>query len=439
MTEDQNRILLEKAKLYLPGGRLTEVVLPLGLDFVASHGQGAYIYDVNGRKYIDYLINGGALILGHAHPSVVEAVKKNAPKGFSFMITNNRILELAEEIVKSVRCAEKIRFTASGMEACYYSLIAARTYTGREKVLKFEGGYHGHGDYFDISSVNSNSYDLKPHPEPAIESTGIPKSVHKTVLVAPFNDIEHVKCIIEKHKDDLACIIMEPVQRQIQPKEGFLQSVRKMASEHGIVLIFDEMVTGFRISYGGAQEHYGVVPDLTALGKIMTGGLPGGAIVGKADIMNLCADQGTKDGKEYRRWFQGGTFNGNPLMASAGLATLNEMKKNGTYNKLRKYGNDLRAGIKGVLEGFSIPVQVLGIGPLSDYLISEEQIDNYRDALRSNLKMKSLINKELLRRGVFFMDGASAKIYNSLSHGEEELKNTLRAFEDATKEARKSL
>src|SRR5512133_615649 len=321
--------LLGKAARLLPGGTLGMFGLPSDLAIVPAYGRGGRLYDVDGNEYIDHLLGSGPLIRVHARPAVVAAVQEQAAKASTFYFVNEPALELGEMIVSAVPCAEKIRFCTSGNEATFYAMRLARAHTGREKVLKFEGGFHGVHDYAILSVWPSAPYTST---EPSVESAGIPRGAYESVLMAPFNDVETTADVIEAHHEELAAVIVEPFQRSIPPRPGFLSFLRDITTKYGIVLIFDEVVTGFRFAWGGAQEYYGVTPDLATYGKIIGGGYPLAAVGGRSEIMDLC-DNARKGSGDYV--YMTGTLNGNPVSAAAGVATLKELKGKNLYTRIR--------------------------------------------------------------------------------------------------------
>jgi len=272
------RGLVEKAKRVLPGGTFGNVAS----NVVIREGHGGRVWDESGREYVDFLLGSGPMLVGHAHPQVTAAAQARIAQGTTFFANNRYGIELAEAIVEAVPCAEQVRFVSTGSEADLYAMRAARAFRKRDKILKFEGGYHGMSDYSLMSLAPKRPGNF---PQPIPDSAGIPRSVREEILVAPFNDIEAAGAMVREHRDDLAGVILEPFQRIIPPLPGFLEGLRKITAEHGIPLIFDEVVTGFRFAYGGAQEYYGVIPDLCTLGKVIGGGFPLAAIAGRAEIM----------------------------------------------------------------------------------------------------------------------------------------------------------
>src|SRR5881397_112968 len=290
--------LLRRADQVLPGGLLGSHRSGPGLEFVVKEGRGAYLYDMAGRRYLDYLLGSGPMLLGHAHPAVVEAVERQLARGTSYFLLNEPAIQLAEEIVRAVPCAEQVRYTSSGSEATFFALRVARAFRGRDKILKFEGGFHGTHDY-SLMSVGPKAPKAFPAPTP--DSAGIPHAIEEHVLVAPFNDLAETEAIIDTHHDSLAGVIMEPFQRLIVPDKKFLHGVREITKRHGVPLIFDEVVTGFRFAYGGAQEFYGVAPDVAAFGKIIGGGFPLAAVVGREEIMRRLAPEQARTGGQVQQ------------------------------------------------------------------------------------------------------------------------------------------
>ncbi|GBD10928.1 Glutamate-1-semialdehyde 2,1-aminomutase [bacterium HR23] len=413
--------LVERAFRVLPGGTLGNVYLPKEEAFIIRRGQGGHVWDVSGNEYIDYLLGSGPMVLGHAHPAVVKAVQEAVAQGSTFFMTNEPAVLLAEEITRAVPCAEKVRFLSSGTEADFFALRLARAYRRREKVLKFEGGYHGFSDYGAVSILPRQNL---PFPQGEINSAGVPKALADLVLVAPYNDLKTTEEIIAHHRDDLAAVIVEPFQRVIPPVPGFLQGLREITRQYGIVLIFDEVVTGFRFAYGGAQEYYGVVPDLATLGKIVGGGYPLSAVVGREEIMHHF-----DPALERTDGFvpQVGTLSGNPIAAVAGLATLRELRRPGTYQRLFAIGRKVREGLRSALQEAEVPAQVVGEDPLFDVLFTPEPIVDYRSTRKADLRRLHRFNALLRERGI--LKGQS-KFYISLAHTEEDIARTVDAFRE---------
>jgi glutamate-1-semialdehyde 2,1-aminomutase len=409
--------LVTTARRVLPGGGFGNV----SHEIVVAEGRGSRVWDVSGNEYIDYLLGSGPMIVGHAHPEVVDVVREVATKGTTFFANNPYGIRLAAEIVDAVPCAEKVRFVSSGSEADAYALRLARAYTKRDKVLKFEGGYHGMSDYGLMSLAPKRVGNF---PQPIPDSAGIPKSVRDEVLVAPFNDLETVASLIREHKSELAGIIVEPFQRLIPPQPGFLEGLRKLTRENDMVLIFDEVVTGFRFAYGGAQEYYGVVPDVCTLGKAIGGGFPLAAIAGRADIM-AHFDKGAV--AEDRFMTQIGTLSGNPIAAAAGLKTLEILKRPGAYDRIFKTGRALMEGYSRILKDARIKAQVIGDAPMFDITFTDRTVKDYRSAQGDDAMMKRC-NVLLRERGIL---KSESKYYISTAHTDEDVSFTIDAFAGA--------
>jgi glutamate-1-semialdehyde 2,1-aminomutase len=362
------------------------------------------------------------MILGHAHPAVVSAVREYLERGSTYFTLNEPAIQLAEVICQAVPCAEKIRFCSTGSEATFFALRAARTFSKKDKILKFEGGYHGSHDYALMSSSPSVPKDF---PQAVPDSAGIPRVLEDQVLIAPFNDLETTSAIIEQHHYELGGVIVEPFQRIITPRPGFLQGLRILTQRFAIPLIFDEVVTGFRLAWGGAQEYYGVVPDLAAFGKIIGGGYPLAAVVGHTDLMEAFNPDREALGDFIA---QIGTLNGNPVAAVAGLATLQQLKQDGTYRHLFSTGHALRQGLSDLLRQYNIPGQVVGEDPLFDVVFSDEPVNDYRGVLNQNRELLRRFNGELLARGIL---KGSSKMYLSLAHTSTDVEQTLRAVRES--------
>jgi glutamate-1-semialdehyde 2,1-aminomutase len=424
----RQRELLDKADQYLVGGTIGAMYLPSDIAMVFSHGNGTKLYDIDGKEYIDFLLGSGPLILGHCHPAVVEAVQQQVQKGSTFYNLNEPAIQLAEKIVEACPCGEKARFVCTGTDAVLYSIRMARAFTGRDKILKFEGGWHGLSDYALHSSKPPKPGDY-PHAFP--DSAGIPKSVTPNVLVSPFNNTEKAKNIIVEYKDNLAAVVVEPLQRCIRPKPGFFEALREITWQHDILLIFDEVVTGFRLAWGGAAERYGVVPDLAAYGKTISGGYPLGAISGRADVMDTANPR--RDASDPKKALVTGTFNGYPIAAVAGLATLDELEKEGTYKRLYDMGNRIIREIEAMGKELSIPLVVGGEGPVLQILFTEDkEIVNYESMLHADKKKAYTFGIEMIKRGFFV--SPFEKIYLSPIHSDEDIYKLLEAAREVLKE-----
>jgi len=422
---DQQR-LLDRAVEVMPGGTLGTFRLPDEVQVVVREGRGSKVYDVDGREYIDYILGSGPMLIGHAHPAVVEAVSAQVARGSTFYLPTEPAIRLAERIVASAPCAEQVRFVSTGNEAITYALRLARAFTGRDTILKLEGGFHGLGDYAQYSMAPPAEPDF---PRPHASSAGVPKVLEQTVLVAPFNDLETTSRIIAEHASELAAVIVEPLQRSVVPKAGFLQGVRQVARDHAIPFILDEVVTGYRLAWGGAQEYYDVDCDLAAYGKAISGGYPLAAIAGRADILSLCDPRRARQPGYVQI---GGTHAGNPIAATAGLATLDVLEQPGTYERLRAIGTRLRDGLVEVGRVVGLPLQVPGEAPVFQPIISEHHVTDARSLARHDVAATIAFGVQLAREGVLFPVGSvGAKMYVSTVHTEDDVDRTLAAAERA--------
>ena len=419
--------LLDRASKYLAGGGLGLFVLPDEVNLVIAEGHGSHVTDVSGRDFIDYHLGSGPALLGHAHPEVVAAVERQLPKGSTYYFLNQPVIELAERMVHACPCADQVQFTGSGTEATFFALRIARAATGRDKVLKFEGGWHGMNDYGLWGTVPSQP-SAYPNAEP--DSIGIPDALRGQVLVAPFNDPERAATIIAEHAHELAAVIVEPLERVLVPVPGFLQALREITTDYGIVLIFDEVVTGFRIAWGGAQERYGVVPDLATYGKAMSGGFPMAAIAGRSEFM---AHLDARRMPRERLVWASGTLNGNPISASAGLAALQVLERPGSYEHLHHIGGRLRREITaiGARHGFSAQTPgedaVFGVR-----FMSNQDPRTWEDLLTADKDLGQRWAIELLRRGILV--NPNEKFYISIAHTDADVDVTLEAVEAAFSE-----
>jgi len=414
--------LLERAGRVLPGGLLGGHRSGPGLEFVVKDARGPYLWDSDGKRYLDYLLGSGPMLLGHAHPAVVEAVQRQAGHGTTFMLLNEPIIELAEEIVRAVPCADQVRFMSSGSEATFFALRVARAFRRRDKIMKFEGGFHGTHDYALMSTTPRSP---KAFPAAMADSAGIPHAITEEVLIAPYNDLATTEALIAQHHNDLAAVIVEPYQRVIVPAPGFLKGLREVTRRYEVPLVFDEIVTGFRLAYGGAQAYYDVVPDVAAFGKVLAGGFPLAAVAGRADIMKHF-DAALEGSPDYV--WQAGTLNGNPVAAVAGLATLGELRKPGAYERIFATGKRLKDGLAAAAKKHGMPAQVSGEPPVFDIIFTDSPVVDYRATLTADRRRIALFNEECLRRGVV---KAVNKIYVSLAHSEQDVEETLAVFDAA--------
>ena len=423
-TPERQSALLAEAGQYLAGGGLGLFQLPPDLNLVVERGQGSRVWSVAGKEYIDYHLSSGPALLGHAHPAVVEAVGAQLGKGTAFYFLTAPEIALAKRLVEAIPCGDAVHYTGSGTEATFYSLRIARAFTRRNNVLKFEGSWHGMHDYSLWGTVPSAPSDY-PHAKP--DSVGIPAQAGETVLVTPFNDTARAVETIERNAADLAAVIVEPLQRVLLPEPGFLQALREATRKHGVVLVFDEIVTGFRIAWGGAQERYGVVPDLACYGKAMSGGFPMAAVVGKSDVMSVL------DGRTRPRaevvWATH-TLGRNPIGATAGCAALDVLAQPGVYERLHRTGSQLRAGIVTAGERHGLAVQTPGEDAVFGVrFTSRKPLRNWMDLTTADKALGLRWALEMIRRGILI--NPNEKIYISIAHTDADVERTLQAADEA--------
>jgi glutamate-1-semialdehyde 2,1-aminomutase len=388
---------------------------------VIARGEGSRVWDEDGNEYVDYLIGSGPMLLGHGHPEVMEAVLEQLPKGMTFFANNAKGIELAEAIVDAVPCCEQVRFVTSGGEADMFAIRLARAYSDKPKILKFEGGYHGMSAEAQMSLAPSKQVNF---PTAVPDSAGIPQGVADEMLIAPFNDLEAVASLLSEHKD-IAAIIAEPLQRVIPAQPGFLQGLRNLCDKHGVLLIFDEIVTGFRLAYGGAQERYGVVPDICTLGKIIGGGFPLAALGASAKIM-AHFDKAVVGADKWL--MQLGTLSGNPMASVAGLKTLEILRRPDQYARLRELGQTLMDMQSAALTEQAIEHRICGDPTLFDIYFTEANPVDYRTAKHRDAKINEVWNITLRANGVFKSPG---KLYPSLALKADDLELTGSAFQQA--------
>ena len=390
---------------------------------VPERGSGARIWDTQGREFLDFTMAWGSALVGHAHPKVVEAATAAARDGINFASLNRRSIELAERIASVSPCAERIRFVASGTEATLLCLRVAHAATGRPKVLRFEGAYHGQHAVGVAGMLHSRPTAL-PACDPA--GAGAPWTEHD-VLVAPYNDLEETTRIVEAHAASLAAVIVEPLHRCLKPRPGFLEGLRELTRRRGIVLIFDEVVTGFRLAPGGAQEYYGVVPDLVAYGKALGGGFPIGAFAGRTEIMEVLEER-RLPGPRYV--WSASTTGGNPVSCAAALATLDLLLQPGVHAELHALGRRFREGLQSVIRNAGESAQILGDGPLGQVAFSAKPVVDQASWLASDRARGARLMLELLARGIF-LNPMGTKLYLSLDHSEAVLSGFMEAFAQA--------
>jgi glutamate-1-semialdehyde 2,1-aminomutase len=411
--------LLARASRILPSGVRNASWSP-DYAMVIREARGARIVDESGNEYVDYLLGSGPLLLGHAHPAVVAAVRDQLERGSSYLMVSEQAIRLAEQIVELVPCAEAVSFHSTGSEATFFALRLARAFRRRDAILKFEGAYHGMGD--DVLMSTQWTPEPPPFPSPHPNSSGIPESAAANVLVAPFNDVATTTAIIERHHDQIAAVIVEPLQRTIAPRPDFLAELRRITAHYGIVLIFDEIVTGFRLSLGGGQAYYGVTPDLCALGKNISGGHPLGVVCGRHEIMSLADPSRREHGDSV---LLTGTFSGNPVSCAAALACIAELRRPGVYSNLMSTGQHLRTALQTMLDDAGIVARVTGEPSVFQPWFTAAEVVDHRSTLGANRAHAAAFTDRLLDAGVV---KAHEKFFVSTAHGPEEVARTLAAF-----------
>ncbi|SCG85068.1 glutamate-1-semialdehyde 2,1-aminomutase [Methanobacterium congolense] len=415
--------LFNEAKKFLPGGVNSPVRAYKPYPFFAERAEGSRIYDVDGNSYIDYCLAYGPLVLGHADQSIIGAVSKQLENGTAYGVPTENEIKLAKQVVRRVPCADMVRFMNSGTEATMSAIRLARAATGRKKIVKFEGSYHGAHDYVLVKS-GSGAAGLP-------DSPGVPEDTTKNTVLAPFNDEEAVAKLIESEKDEIAAIIVEPVMGNIgciPPKKGYLEFLRKITAENNIILIFDEVITGFRIAEGGAQEYFGVTPDLVTFGKILGGGFPMGALAGKRELMEMIAPSGNV--------YQAGTFNGNPVSIKAGLAMLKQLDSS-FYTTMNSKGQKLRKGLEDVLENNGLNFHVAGLSSMFQIYFKEGDVLDYKDAKSADTQGFTAYFHKLLEGGIFLPPSQFECCFLSRAHSDEDLQITLENVDEALKVVKK--
>ena len=410
--------LFKEAKNYLPGGVDSPVRAYKPYPFFAKHGKGSKIFDVDGNTYIDYCLAYGPLVLGHANYHVINAVKNQLEQGSAFGVPTQKEIDLAKLVIKKVPCAEMVRFVNSGTEATMSAIRLARAATGKKKIIKFEGSYHGAHDYVLVQS-GSGAAGLP-------DSPGVPEDTTKNTVLVPFNDEEVILNLVQT-ENDIAAVIVEPIMGNIgciAPKEGYLKFLRKITEENNIILIFDEVITGFRIAEGGAQEYYNVTPDLVTLGKILGGGFPMGALAGKKELMEMIAPSGSV--------YQAGTFNGNPISVTAGLSMLNQLDKK-FYTEMDNKGTYLRGLIGDILEDNSLNYKLAGLSSMFQIYFTENEVYDYKDAKTANTDIFNGYFHKLLKEGIFIPPSQFECCFISLMHDNEELDKTAEIIDSYMK------
>jgi len=414
----------EIAEACLPGAGLGGYALADEIRFVFSHGEGPRFWDTDGKEYIDYTGGAGALILGHSHPAVVKAAQDQAARGMHmFGALNDVAIRLAQRLVADIPCAEKIAYATTGSEATAYAMRLARAFTGRDKVMKFEGAYHGNHDYALVSTFPKA---IGNYPDGQADTGGHPAATRSTMMVAPYNDLDTATRLAEANAGELAAIIVEPVQRIIRGEPEFLAGLRKLCDRLGVVLIFDEVVTGFRIAYGGAQAILGITPDLATFGKVIGGSGPLSVVAGKAEIIDL-ADPAKKGQPDYA--YFNGTLHGNPVAAAATLATLDELAKPGTYDRLNATADDFCAEAQTILDRHNVPAIAANVGSLWQFLFMARPPRSQADMIAGDASAMRRLDTEMMKRGQYMLPGV--RRFMSCVHREAEISETLAAL-DAT-------
>lgn len=419
MELERSKALFEEAKRFIPGGVNSPVRAFKsvgGTPLFIAKAKGSKIYDADGNEYVDYVGSWGPMILGHAHPAVVRAVRDAVEKGTSYGAPTELEIEMAKLVVEAVPSIEKVRFVSSGTEAVMSAIRLARGYTGREKIIKFEGCYHGHSDSL-LAKAGSGLLTLGIPGTP-----GVTEGTAKDTIVLPYNNLEAVKEAFEKEGENIACVIVEPIAGNmgvVPPKPGFLEGLRKITMEYGALLIFDEVITGFRVSYGGAQELYKVMPDLTTLGKIIGGGLPVGAFGGKAEIMDFVAPEGPV--------YQAGTLSGNPLAMAAGIAVLKTLKEGSAYTYLERMSAVLSAGLKEAFEEAGVPHFMTRVGSMMCIFFTDSEVYDYATAAKSDTELYARYFWGMIEEGCYFAPSQFEAAFVSVAHTEPDIEKTVEA------------
>lgn len=419
-------VLFEKAKQLIPGGVNSPVRAFKGVGknpVFIQKGQGAYLYDVDGQLYIDYVGSWGPLILGHTHPKVIAAVEKALHQGMTFGAPTEIEIDMAQKIVELMPNLEKVRMVNSGTEATMTAIRMARAITGRQKIVKFSGCYHGHSDSL-LVKAGSGLLTLGVPSSP-----GIPENLAANTLTVDYNDLQSIRVLFKNYGSEIAGIIVEPIagnMGMVLPEPDFLKGLRQVCDDYQAILIFDEVMTGFRVALGGAQAIYDIVPDMTTLGKIIGGGMPVGAIGGKAHIMDVLSPVGPV--------YQAGTLAGNPLAMAAGLATLEEISKTGFYENLYTHTQRLTQGMSSVAYRLSIPLQTTAIGGMFGFCFTEKNpIRNYQDVATADESLFKRFYHEMLAQGVYFAPSMYEAGFVSAAHTSADIDKTLESFENALK------
>ena len=423
MAGDLSRRLFEEAQKLIPGGVNSPVRSFRGVGgdpLFITRGRGSRVWDADGNEYIDFLGSWGPLILGHAHPAVVMAVRETVAKGTSFGAPIPSEVEMARLINGAFPSMELVRLVNSGTEAAMSAIRAARAFTGRDKLVKFAGGYHGHSDGLLVQAGSGGATFSVP------DSAGVPASYASETLVARYNDVASVQALFDAFPDEIAAVIVEPVAGNmgvVLPRDGFLQGLRDLTRSHRALLIFDEVITGFRVAYGGAQALYGVIPDMTCLGKIIGGGLPVGAYGGRGEIMERVAPLGPM--------YQAGTLSGNPIAVAAGIATLQALQRAGAYDTLERLAATLEEGLAGAAAERERSVTINRVGSLMTIFFNPGPVEGWDDVARSDTQAYAAFFHRMLEQGVYLAPSAFEAWFVSLAHSEDDVEQTVQAARQA--------
>ncbi|MDP6979139.1 MAG: aspartate aminotransferase family protein [Myxococcota bacterium] len=421
----QEQELLDRAAHILPASARTPT-MSLDSAIIVKEGRGSKLRDLSGNEYIDYLLGSGPMFVGHCHPAVVAAAHEAIDHGSSYLLPNEAAVLLADAIVKETPCAERVAYGSTGSDAAFFALRLARAYRKRDKILKFEGGYHGQTDH----AMMSNQWTKQPadYPTPVPNSEGIPAATAGDVLVAPYNDIDRAASLIEANADDLGAVIVEPMQRTVTPREGFLEGLREVTRRLDIPLVFDEVVTGFRFGLGSAQGYYGVTPDLTAMGKSLSAGHPLSVVCGNDELMQYGAGVRRLTGDYVAMT---GTFSGNAVSCAVGLAVIKELQKEGVYEALFARGRRLSEAVASACEKNDIPCQIAGEPPAFEPWFTDQPVVDYRSSMTADPKLTYGFAQALFNRGIL---KAHEKFFISIVHSDEDIDVTIDAMGEAAEE-----
>ncbi len=425
MNYSNSQSLFERALKIIPGGVNSPVraCKSVGADpLFIDRADGCLIYDADGNRFIDYIGSWGPMILGHRHPAVMEAIKAVLDRGTSFGAPIDLEIQLAEMVIDAVASVDMVRMVNSGTEATMSAIRLARGVTGRDLVIKFDGCYHGHADTLLVAAGSGMATLGIPG------SPGVPQDVAKHTLSLPFNDIEALRRVMDERGDQVACVIIEPVAGNmglVPPVAGFLESLREVTERHGVILIFDEVMTGFRVAYGGAQTLYGITPDLSCFGKVIGGGLPVGAYGGKNEIMSQIAPQGSV--------YQAGTLSGNPIAMSAGIATLEQLKKEGVYDSLAEKSNRLATGLAAAAQESGVAARVDHVGSMLGMFFTEREVTDFEAAKTCDLQRFSSFYQGMRQAGIYLAPSQFEVLFLSAAHTDEHIDATISATQQVLK------